>query len=342
MKIFDSFYKQSAGLMFFEPQNENDYKNGLPTKGFGAIRYEEGSIYTGDIFFDGKKYNKLGFGKQEFYLSPALNGMLPACDLRKVCFVGSFDYRVTDWICGNGVMYYADENFKPARFVKGYFMGTFKTGEYQGEFDYSSLMPPFTKDMETDFSERTLIFQRAEEVAPKDAEIMLIGDSYFECIFYRDYYGKDYAEFLKGEKVLNLGLGGSTFYEWSYWKTRLKNYREPKKIFINLGFNDIHVGNTAKTIEDKRAELVEYIKSVYPNAQLYFFNVVHAPAFPDLKAIETEYNEGLQVYAAKNDAKVLDACSAFEKNGAEVFHADKVHPGPFGYELMEQLIKENI
>lgn len=62
--------------------------------------------------------------------------------------MGAFDYRKTDWIYGNGVMYFVDENGEPQYFIKGFFSGLDKIGEWQGEFDYATLLNDYTRDME--------------------------------------------------------------------------------------------------------------------------------------------------------------------------------------------------
>ena len=53
----------------FVPKDEAAFEKGESTCGFGIICYGEGSVYYGDIYFDGKNYNKWGFGRQDFLLS---------------------------------------------------------------------------------------------------------------------------------------------------------------------------------------------------------------------------------------------------------------------------------
>ena len=64
-KVFDAYKTNSAGVWYFVPDG-GVFKKGKPCKGFGAIKYAEGSVYTGDIFYDGKNFNKKGYGQQDF------------------------------------------------------------------------------------------------------------------------------------------------------------------------------------------------------------------------------------------------------------------------------------
>ena len=151
IEIFDAFAKFGTSVQFFAPKDPTAYFDRQPCKGFGLVRYDEGSVYVGELYFDGKNYNKLGFGRQEFLLS--LFGNLNQRKLRRAFYIGNFDYRETGWIYGNGVMYYVDNDNKPACFVKGFFSELHKIAEYDGVFAYDSLAAGFTPDMEADFDE---------------------------------------------------------------------------------------------------------------------------------------------------------------------------------------------
>ena len=56
--IIENFKTNSAGIWYFVP--EGVFKMGKPCKGFGSIKYVEGSVYSGDIYYDGKNFEKLG------------------------------------------------------------------------------------------------------------------------------------------------------------------------------------------------------------------------------------------------------------------------------------------
>ncbi len=343
MKIFDEFKSQSAGVWFFHAYDEESYLKGDPCHGFGSIKYAEGSVYTGDIYFDGKNYNKLGFGKQEFFTS-TLGTLIPAISARMMLFVGSFDYRKTDWIYGNGVLYYGDENFKPKYFLKGFFSGTLKTGEYVGEFDYSTLIAGFTPDMEDKNKiplSRAAILRQGLENYTGEYENLFVGDSYFEWWRFPEIAGATFFDRFDLKKNVNLGLGGATYSEYLAYAEVFDKLTAPEKIFINLGFNDIHAGTKLNDICRDRAALVSVLKGKFPAAKLFFVNVVHAPSEEKFVAIENDYNADLAEYAESVDGKIIDYCSAMDsaKGEKELFNTDGVHPGKLGYDIFEKVIK---
>ena len=59
--IFDAFFTKSAGCWVYNPEEEKFIK-GKKSHGYGIIKYPEGSIYYGDIYYDGEFFNKLGKG----------------------------------------------------------------------------------------------------------------------------------------------------------------------------------------------------------------------------------------------------------------------------------------
>ena len=91
IKVFNSFKVNGNDINFFVPTNMSDYKKKKPTSGFGQIKYAEGSVYTGEVYFDGKNYHKLGYGKQEFTYS-TLGAIDPVINEKPYLYVGEF-YR---------------------------------------------------------------------------------------------------------------------------------------------------------------------------------------------------------------------------------------------------------
>ena len=158
IKVYNSFKVNGNGINFFVPNDKELYKKGKPTYGFGQIKYAEGSVYTGEVYFDGTNYHKLGYGKQEFTFS-GLGCVDPVINEKIYLFVGEFDYTKTNWIYGNGVLYYRDPEGNPSRFVKGFFSCLDKVAEYKGEFDYSLLVDGYSKEMESDYVKKFCLIQ---------------------------------------------------------------------------------------------------------------------------------------------------------------------------------------
>ena len=189
--IFDEYKTNRPGAWYFVP-DEGVFVKGVPCHGFGAVKYVEGSVYVGELYYDGEKFNKIGNGQQDFCRS-TLGRKSIHSGLRHSKYVGAFDYRKTDWIYGNGVMYFVDENGEPQYFIKGFFSGFDKIGEWQGEFDYATLLNDYTRDMELAAEPGDLAADWVRDcVAPwrdKHADVLFVGDSYFELGNVADYAG---------------------------------------------------------------------------------------------------------------------------------------------------------
>ena len=93
------------------------------------------SGFVNEIFIT-SDVDTLGY-LEDNYFKNDLSGKIKI-DEKIYMFVGYFDYRKTNWIYGNGVLYYRDLEGKPSRFVKGFFSCLNKTGEYKGDFDFFS------------------------------------------------------------------------------------------------------------------------------------------------------------------------------------------------------------
>lgn len=339
--VYPAFRNNTSGIWYFCTNQVKEFRNKKPCKGFGQIKYDEGSIYTGEIFFDGVNFNKLGYGQQDF--SNSSLGKIDDFVGEKIYkYVGLFDYRKTDWIYGNGVFYYKDKDNRPTHFVKGFYRGLNRVKRYDGEFDYSLLLNGYSKDMEFDYNQREAIFEK-EKSQLSDINTLFIGDSYFEFWNYNEYTSKSFYEFFT-DKCLNLGLGGSTFLEWLPFINGIKDYKHIKNIVINLGFNDLHSDFSHKAVYRHCLKMLRLLRTYYPNANYYLLNVVHAPNFDSFQEEEKLYNELIEKTSRKNNVKILDNYSNI-KNGQEkenCFHSDKVHLNSKGYELFYKLIKGEI
>ena len=213
--VFDEYMTNRPGAWYFAP-DEGVFCKGVPCRGFGAVKYAEGSVYVGELYYDGEKFNKIGYGQQDFCRSVFGRKSIHS-GLRHSKYVGAFDYRKTDWIYGNGVMYFVDDEGNPQYFVKGFFSSFDKIGEWQGEFDYATLLFGYTPDMELLVEPCDFVVDWVRErVAPwhdKRAEALLVGDSYFELGDNADYAGVNMFGKMFPQGYVNIGIGGSKFCE---------------------------------------------------------------------------------------------------------------------------------
>lgn len=343
----EHYRKGTVGLWFFVTEDEARYSCGKSVYGFGCIKYDEGSVYTGDIWFDGKNYHKFGFGKQDFTYSEigsanSLSGKL--LKAKKYMFVGEFDHRVNNWIYGNGVLYYNDLNGNPYRFMKGKFNCLTRTGDWDGEFDYSSLLDGFTPDMEWIVDERLSLFKSQLENKTKigGKYNLFIGDSFFELWNSTEYTAELFRDYYPEKANLNLGVGGSTFEDWKVYLEYLGELPAPNKIFINLGFNDVHYGTPTAEIAENFRYVADGLKKYFPSAAIYVFTSVHAPKCEGTRPQTEEWNSLLKSEAEKAGVAVVDACAAFESRGdrSRCFYRDGVHPDTEGYRIYRKLLQK--
>ncbi len=344
MKYFDAYQKFSAGVQIFVPENEGDYALGKATSGFGVIRYPEGSGYYGDVYFDGKNYEKLGFGIQNF-MNSVLNTVSEARGIRRAFYIGQYDYRVTGWIYGNGVMYYVDKDNHPSFFCKGFYSGCEKIGAYKGQFDDTELSDGYLPDMEADITfslwEGVLEDQMLAKANVKTLENLFIGDSYFELWERKEYAGTLFYDSLANSTNLNIGIGGTKFCDWMPFLPTVETLSQPKRIFLNLGFNDIHTfGNAQRPYEDYTAFL-EKLKAIFPESQYYLLNVVQSPSSLMHAKAEEQFNAMTAASAQNMGITVVDMRSVIQSAGGvtEAFHQDGIHLNAKGYAAFTQKIK---
>ncbi len=341
-KAFENF---SAGVHLFVPEDKAAYAEKKPCSGFGIIRYAEGSVYYGDVYFDGTHYNKLGFGRQDFLLSQ-IGDLEPLRKLRRAFYLGQFDYRQTDWIYGSGIMFYVDADNQPACFVKGFYEGLELVGEYQGRLDASMLPDGYTPDMETYFSHWADVLEWQLQALPnvKRLENLFIGDSYFEFWNDEHFCGKKFYEVFPNETCLNIGIGGTRFPSWLPFMDTVRQLPEPERIFLNLGFNDLHRHRNPEIAFADYKKLLAELKEAFPRAAYYLLNVVQCPAELAVARQEEEFNRMTAETAEAFGVQIINMRTAVRDAGGleKAFDADNCHLNPVGYEAMTEQLQKRI
>ena len=342
--VFDEYRTNRPGAWYFMP-DEGVFCKDVPCRGFGAVKYAEGSVYVGELYYDGENFNKIGYGQQDFCRS-VLGRKSIHSGLRHSKYAGAFDYRKTDWIYGNGVMYFADDEGNPQYFVKGFFSSFDKIGEWQGEFDYATLLFGYTSDMELPAEPCGLVVDWVRErVAPwrdKRAEALLVGDSYFELGDNADYAGVNTFGKMFPQGYVNIGIGGSKFCEWLDWIEGASDMLAPKKVVLNLGFNDIHSGIELATAYKSYVEMVDKLRKYFGSSEICLVQVVHSPQYVEMYKEECDFNAMTAATAATLGITLIDWNDKIAASKQDCFHFDKLHPNEHGYALFEQAIKETL
>jgi len=345
---FESLYTLKPGVLFFVPDNLENYKKKKPTKGFGSIRYPEGSVYTGDIYFDGKDYNKLGYGKQDFTYS-TLGVLNESINRKNYLYVGEYDYRRTDWIYGNGVLYYKDKDGNPCGYSKGFFEGLRRADEWVGEFDPNIILEEYrnTKEIIENPWKNVIENEIKDYKAIKNLDILVFGDSYTEFWHYKEFAGKNlFKKMFDPSKDLNIGIGGTRFIDWNKeFLVYLKKVKSPKHILVHLGYNDLHSNFSVNSVYNEMVKTICFLRAHFPKAEIYLPTIAKSPAMEKFYEREEELSKKFYKYAKiEGHLHILPLREELDKNDglATCFVSDGVHLNEKGYKVYFDLIMKNL
>ncbi len=325
----------------------------IGVKGIAKIRYPEGSIYTGPVEFTGKSFEKIGYGCQDFSDSTITCDSVggPLGDTLYL-YEGMYDYRVTQWIYGDGIFYFLKDG-KPDCYFAGYFAGTSFVKDFQGEVLDSLLLPAFrnTRRLSSLHPNQERIQNMIQlSESKKNVQFMLVGDSYFDFLnSHYDKYGRTLTDlFTGGNSLVNYGIGGFRFSDFIPFVDRLVINSQSENIIVNLGFNDIHCGKTAEeTLTDCR-HFIEIINKVKSDVRIYLLGVCHFPLFTNFREVEDDYNSRLDKIAHEfRNVSIIHAEDVFDdifennKDWMDYIEPDLIHPNNNGYRIwMPRFLKE--
>lgn len=334
LRFDDRFADKPSPIEFAFESEDGVLRNGQ--SGFGKVVYPEGSVYTGSLIFIDGRFEKYGFGEQDFTRSTMTADVLGGGEEHfSYKFVGFYDYRTTDWIYGNGIMYFRDKNQRPSAFIKGFFIGHIVECDWEGAFSEDLLLPGFTAEMEIEqkpHSQRVKLLERKIQ-GLNTVHTVLVGDSWFE--FYENYRNE-----FHGKSVLNLGIGGSTYDEWV--KHHIKGLLAKihfERVIVNLGFNDLHHFCETDELLSSVEKFVNAIRNLNPTVEFFITSVSPSPKFKGMLSKERRANALLKSYCESNGLNYVDTVGLF-MNGdyyanefETLFSADRMHLNEKGYEV---------
>lgn len=314
--------------------------------------FTEGSVFEGQVKYDGEKFYRQGFGTQDFTNS-SLYVDCPIGMLAKT-FIGSYDTEGGyPWMYGNGVLYCVDEVTKtPAGFVKGFFNTLSFITDWHGDFDYNSLLSGYVKDMEVKivpFEKRRIYLQQTYK--DKTCDYLFVGDSWVEMWQDPIRYGIDvFARDTAGLDAINVGIGGSKFSDWLSWIDDLVISRKPKYIFVNLGSNDIHHNQSVDFVYNCMVEFINNVKSKLPDVKFYCTSNVLCSPFADCFDKARELNRLKKDFCDKNSdfCKFINTYKLFTvndqiiKNWDDLCIDDNLHFNLTGYNIWSTFVTDFI
>lgn len=348
---FKNYSTNSIGMHYFTGKMQTEssfYDNQL---GKGSIKYEDNSTYTGDMLFTNGGYYRKGFGEMDFSTCHFLGIASGAgYDTRLYKYVGEFDYLKSGWMYGNGIMYYVDANtYKPKFYQKGKWYGLSMVGAYEGNYE---LLKEFENTNEEHYLFNYPYMKNYIEryyYTKSKRNAVICGDSYTDMMHANFNIVNFEKEFPAVYNTIDTGIGATTYYQWINYAKYLIIPYNPDKIFLHLGFNDLHMGLMPEEVIQYASQLVTLLKNELPNATIYLMSVEPSPTFSNYLNIEIEYNKLLKEYCNNNNIKLLDNASNFYKNETQTidnlssyFISDMVHMNKQGYEKFIKLIKDEL
>jgi lysophospholipase L1-like esterase len=159
-------------------------------------------------------------------------------------------------------------------------------------------------------------------------------------------YGFEWKNLFKNVNIKNRGVGGNTTKDVLH---RLNKVIEsnPKKIFIEIGINDLLGGYSVDTVFDNYTKIVQIIKQNNPTTRIYIQSIL--PTVwniynTDEPVIKSTYilNKKLKDYCDSDNMTYIDLFPKFLKNqglNSTYDSGDKLHLNWKGYLLWCSLIK---
>ena len=321
----------------------------LNQTGKGKIVFGDKSIYEGDIYYSATgEWQRKGIGVQDFSNCNFPGNNAGGTDTSKILrYEGEFDHAVTGWMYGNGIMYFVDEQGRPAYYIKAFFSGVAAIKEYSGNLE---LYEGFDESMERPYLFNYPYMQNyINNKYPQNQtyDAIICGDSYTDMM-HASFNIMNFDTAFAGYDVIDTGIGGTTYYEWIQLAEYLIIPYAPKKVVLHLGYNDLHMGLSAEDTLAQAKKLVALLQEKIPGVEVILMTVEPSPTFASYLAEETKYNNLLKEYCSLNDIELIDHAALLLNAGQPVsniwnyFIGDGVHLNAAGYERFVSLIKEKL
>ncbi len=317
----------------------------------GFIRFGDRSTYEGGIYYDGNNgYYRYGEGVQDFsacnFSADTVGGPTNQYLYK---YVGNFNYRISQWIYGNGVMYFSDVNQQPTGYIPGFWTSTKLLKNYQGDESGITLLDGYSTSMKCDYHPmQSRVDDYVSKYGSKESEIVFAGDSYIDM--WQSSYGiTSYEEDMKSYDSTNVGIGGTIAEEWYYMCDSLVTPYAKNKVVIHLGFNDLHLGATPSEALASMQKFIAKVRQTKPSLQFYLLSVEPSPAFASYLSVEKQLNAMFKNLADNDDKITFINTASLFMNGentisdlSSYFISDYVHMNKKGYDKWVQMIKSYI
>lgn len=178
----------------------------------------------------------------------------------------------------------------------------------------------------------------------EDRDSLFVGDSFFQ--FWREGTTgvTKFSKVFEGYKVFNIGINSATTHDLRAMNEYVASYTNPKNIIVNIGINnvddDAEIG--VKCFRSIKALVDDYLE-MFEDTNVYYLSITRCSGvFASKWNNHSISNEKMKEYCEKKDRlHYLDVMALYGDYYAD-YQSDGLHPNQDGYDLFEQIIKENV
>lgn len=147
--------------------------------------------------------------------------------------------------------------------------------------------------------------------------------------------------------VINNGFGGSHFSDLIYYYDELIARKNPDRLFIYEGDNDIASGKNPRKVRDEARQLIRRIRNDFPQTKIVFIAAKPSIARWELKKEYERLNRYLEQIARRTpNVEFADVWNAMlDENGEvyrDVFVDDNLHMNEKGYQIWGEVIGQHL
>jgi lysophospholipase L1-like esterase len=168
-------------------------------------------------------------------------------------------------------------------------------------------------------------------------DIVFIGDSHVQKF--------DLDDFFPGQQIKNRGIDGDIS-AGVFNRLYQIEMGKPRKLFIEIGFNDLHYGITPDSVINNVKKIILTLNSYSPNTIIYFNNILPCDKILEgrnLKPLIMTFNQKLRALCIKYNTFLIDIHSklANSNDGLEKNYdcGDGIHLNGKGYLVWSNVLK---
>jgi lysophospholipase L1-like esterase len=201
----------------------------------------------------------------------------------------------------------------------------------------NTMMPEFVFNTAKDMNRSTLNNYT-------DGASLFVGDSFFQ--FWRDGTTgvERFSKSFEGLNVFNIGISASTTHDIRAMYQNTVSLTNPKNIIVNIGINNVDDDseNGVKCFRNIKALVDDYLE-YFPETNVYYLSITRCSGtFANKWSEHSMSNKMMEKYCEETDRLTyLDVMALYGDNYAS-YQSDGLHPNQAGYDLFEQIIKENV